>query len=226
MIKIEASILSADLTRLGEQVGEAEQAGADGIQVDVMDGIFVPNITFGTNVVRALRPLVKGVMDVHLMIGEPGHHVEAFVEAGADCLIVHQEACPHLHRVLRSIQGLRVQAGVSVNPGTPLNVLEEVLDVVDVVQIMTVNPGWGGQSFLHGQLDKIHRLSSMLEERGRDVPIAVDGGIDPRTAPLVVEAGARILVAGSSIYNDAASPAQNVTALRESIAKLARMNRR
>ena len=216
MIDIEASILSADFARLGEQARAAERAGVDAIQIDVMDGRFVPNITFGPGIVRSLRPLVDVPLDVHLMIVEPQRHVDAFVEAGADRLIVHQEATPHVHLLLQSIAGTGIEAGVSVNPGTPLTALEEVLDLVDLVQIMTVNPGWGGQAFLHGQLDKIRRLRLMLDERGLDVPIGVDGGIDPTTAPLVVEAGASMLVSGSSIYND--SPVlDNVKALRSSI---------
>jgi ribulose-phosphate 3-epimerase len=218
MVIVEASILSADFARLGEQAREAEAAGVDAIQVDVMDGSFVPDITFGSGVVRALRPLVKLPLDVHLMIVEPERHLEVFAEAGADRLLVHQETCPHLHHVLQSILELNVEAGIAINPGTPLSVLEEVLDLADLIQIMTVNPGWGGQPFLHSQLDKIRRLRRMLDERGLDTPVAVDGGISPATAPLVVSAGAMVLIAGSSIYNDRASVAENVAALRASVA--------
>ncbi len=217
MIVIEASILSADFARLGEQAREAEAAGVDAIQVDVMDGRFVPDITFGPGMVRALRPLVSVPLDVHLMIVEPEKHLETFAEAGADRLIVHQETCPHLHHVLQSIRELKVEAGASIKPDTPVSVLEEVLDLVDLIQIMTVNPGWGGQSFIHSQLDKIRRLRQMLDECGLDTPIAVDGGIDPTTAPLVVEAGATVLIAGSSLYNGKATVAENVAALRASI---------
>jgi ribulose-phosphate 3-epimerase len=217
MIVIEASILSADFARLGEQAREAEAAGVDAIQVDVMDGRFVPDITFGPGVVRALRPLVKLPLDVHLMIVEPERHLEAFANAGADRLIVHQETCPHLHRVLQRIRELKIEAGVAINPGTPLSVLEEVLHLADLIQVMTVDPGWGGQPFLHSQLDKIRRLRRTLDERGLDVPIAVDGGISPITVPLVVNAGATVLIAGSSIYNDKASLAENVAALRASV---------
>jgi len=217
MISIEASVLSADFAALGEQAQQAERAGVDAIQIDVMDGQFVPNITFGPGIVRALRSQVELPLDVHLMIADPGSQIEAFAQAGADRLIVHQEATPHLHRLLQSIGELGVEVGVSINPGTPLDVLEEVLHMVDLVQIMTVNPGWGGQAFLHGQLDKIQRLKLMLSERGLDVPIGVDGGIDITTAPLVVEAGARMLVSGSSIYNDEAPVLDNVKALRASV---------
>lgn len=220
MIALEPSILSADLTRLGEQVREGEAAGIEGFQVDVMDGRFVPNITFGPGVVRAMRPLVSGILDVHLMIVEPERYLVDFADAGADRLMVHQEATVHLHRVLQQIRELGAEAAVAINPSTPLSVLQDVLDLTDVIQVMTVNPGFGGQPFIHSQLEKIRRLRQMLEERGLDIGIAVDGGIDPTTAPLVVQAGATILVAGSSIYNSKASVAENVTALRESVAHL------
>ncbi len=216
---IEASILSADFARLGEQAREAEEAGVEGIQVDVMDGRFVPDITFGPGVVRALRPLVRVTLDVHLMVVEPERHLAAFADAGAERLVVHQEACQHLHRVLQSIRELGIEAGVAINPATPLSTLEEVLDLTDLIQVMTVNPGWGGQPFLRTQLDKIRRLAGMLQEHGLNIPIAVDGGVDLETAPLVIEAGAEVLVAGSSIYNDRASVADNVAALRASVGK-------
>jgi ribulose-phosphate 3-epimerase len=218
MIAIEPSILSADFARLGEQAREAEAAGVEGLAVDIMDGRFVPNITFGWGVVRALRPLVSLTLDVHLMIVEPERYVVEFADAGADRLVVHQEACLHLHRVLQSIREVGVEAGVALNPGTPLCGLKEVLDMTDMIQVMTVNPGFGGQPFIHSQVDKIRRLRQMLNERGLDTPIAVDGGIDPATAPLVVDAGATVLMAGSSIYNDKASVAENVAALRASVA--------
>ena len=217
MIAIEASVLSADFLRLGEQAREAEMAGVDGIQVDVMDGQFVPNITFGPGVVRALRKVVKVTLDVHLMIVEPERYIEEFADAGTDRVFVHQEACTHLHRVLHRVRELGVEAGVAVNPSTSLGVLGEVLDMTDIIQVMTVNPGFGGQQFIHSQLDKIRRLREMLDERGYRTPIAVDGGIDTITAPQVVSAGAAVIVAGSSIYNDRATVAQNVAALRASI---------
>jgi ribulose-phosphate 3-epimerase len=217
MIAIEPSILSADYTRLGEQAKEAEMAGVEGIQVDVMDGRFVPNITFGPGIVRALRKVVKVTLDVHLMIVEPERYLKEFVDAGSDRLFVHQEACTHLHRVLQTIRELGVEAGVAINPATSLNALEEVLDTADIIQVMTVNPGFGGQEFIHSQLDKIRRLRHMLDERDLKTPIAVDGGIDPTTAPLAVNAGATVLVAGSSVYNNKTSVAKNVAALRASI---------
>jgi ribulose-phosphate 3-epimerase len=185
-----------------------------------MDGRFVPNITFGPATVRALRPLVNGVLDVHLMIVEPERYLSDFAEAGADRLMVHQEATVHLHRTLQQIRELGAEAAVAINPSTPLGTLEDVLDLIDVIQVMTVNPGFGGQPFIHSQVDKIRRLRKMLDRQGLDIAIAVDGGIDATTAPLVVEAGATILVAGSSIYNRKASVAGNIAAIRESIAGL------
>jgi ribulose-phosphate 3-epimerase len=220
MIAIEPSILSADLTRLGEQVREVEAAGIEGLQVDVMDGRFVPNITFGAGVVRALRPLVTGILDVHLMIVEPERRLADFADAGADRLVVHQEATVHLGCTLQRIHELGPQAAVALNPSTPLSVLDEVLDLTDAIQVMTVNPGFGGQAFIHSQVAKIRALRQKLNERGLEIAIAVDGGIDPTTAPLVVEAGATVLVAGASIYNDKASVAENIRALRESVAHL------
>ncbi len=218
MIQLVPSILSADWARLGEQARQAEAAGANGLQVDVMDGRFVPNITFGPGVVRALRPLVGLPLQAHLMVVEPERHLEAFAQAGADMLIVHQETCPHLDRTLRTIRSLRVQAGVTLNPATPAAALEEVLHLVDLVQVMTVNPGWGGQDLIVEQLEKVRRLRRMLDERGLvHVPVAVDGGVDPTTAPRVVEAGATVLIAGSSVYNERGSVAENIAALRESV---------
>jgi ribulose-phosphate 3-epimerase len=217
MIAIEASVLSADFLRLGEHAREAQTAGVDGIQVDVMDGRFVPNITFGQGIVRALRSAVSVTLDIHLMIVEPERYIEEFIEAGADRIFVHYEACTHLHRTLSRMRELGAEAGVAINPATPAIVLEELLDSADIIQVMTVNPGFGGQKFIRSQLDKIHRIREMAEKRGLELPIAVDGGVDMETAPLIVDAGATVLVAGSSIYNDKAPVAQNVAALRKSI---------
>ncbi len=217
MIIIEPSILSADFNRLGDQAREAEAAGVKAIQIDVMDGRFVPNITFGPGVVQALRTVVQMKLDVHLMIVEPERYMEAFAHAGADRLIVHQETCPHLHRTLQSIRDLGVEAGVTINPGTPVSAIAEVFDLVDLIQVMTVNPGFGGQAFLHSQLTKIREIAELLSRQERQVPIAVDGGIDATTAPLVVEAGATVLIAGSSVYNATASVKENVTSILASI---------
>ncbi len=216
-VEIEPSILSADFARLGEAAKEAEAAGVSGIQIDVMDGRFVPNINFGPGVVAALRPLVNITLDVHLMIIEPERYLKTFAKAGADRIIVHQEACIHLHRALESINELGVEAGVTLNPGTSPTAIEEVLELADMVQVMGVNPGFGGQKFIHNQLEKIRYIKKMLDEQGIDIPIALDGGLDMTTAPLVVEAGATVLVAGSSVYNTKDSVANNVRALLQSI---------
>ncbi len=216
MIQIEASILSADFNRLGEQAREAEAAGADAIQIDVMDGRFVPEITFGSGVVHALRSVVTLPLDVHLMIVEPERHIERFAKAGASRIIVHQETCPHLHQVLQAIRECNIEAGVTINPGTPLCAIENILETVDLIQIMTVNPGWGGQEFIESQLEKIEALHDFLEDLEIRIPIAVDGGISMKTASQVVEVGATVLIAGSSVYNARGSVADNIAALRAS----------
>ncbi len=219
MVTIAPSVLSADYLRLGEHAREAEAAGVGSLQVDIMDGRFVPNLTFGPGIVEALRSAVKIRLDVHLMIVEPEKFLADFARAGATCIIVHQEATAHIHMALQTLRGLGVEAGVCLNPGTPLSAIEEVLDLADMIQIMTVNPGWGGQPFIQSQLDRIRRLRWMLDERGLNTAIAVDGGIDTTTAPLVVDAGATVLVAGSSVYNNKASVAENVAALKASFAQ-------
>lgn len=219
MVIFEPSILAADYTRLGEQAREAEAAGVKALQIDVMDGRFVPNITFGPGIVQAIRSVVNVTLDVHLMIVEPEKYLHDFIKAGADRLIVHQETCPHLHRTLQTIRDLGIQAGVALNPSTPLCTLEQVLELADLIQIMTVNPGFGGQLFIHSQLEKIVALKKMLADRGRNIPISVDGGVDTTTAPLVVRAGASVLIAGSSVYNKA-SVAQNLRALEQSVAPI------
>jgi len=218
MIIIEPSILSADLACLGDQVCQVQAAGGSIVQIDVMDGQFVPNLTFGPNVVRTLRPLVSLKLDVHLMILQPENFIEEFARAGADRIIVHQETCPQLAETLRGIRALGVEAGVTLSPDTPAEVLADVLELADLVQVMTVHPGFGGQTFLSEMLPKIRRLKEMLGERGLDTPIAVDGGIDTRTSPLVVAAGASVLIAGSSVFNSKASIAENFASLQASVA--------
>ncbi|MEL7009216.1 MAG: ribulose-phosphate 3-epimerase [Cyanobacteria bacterium J06643_13] len=216
-IIIEPSLLAANFASLGAAAREAEAASVKAIQIDVMDGNFVPNLCFGPGIIAALRPLVNIKLDVHLMISEPERFLEDFVQAGADRLIVHQEACTHLHRTLSKIRELGVEVGVTLNPGTALETLDEVLDLVDLVQIMTVNPGFGGQSFIFSQLDKIRRLKSKIRLQNNPIAIAVDGGINSKTAPLVVEAGATLLIAGSSVFNDRASLAENLDTLCQEI---------
>lgn len=217
MVIVEPSILSADFTRLGKGVKEAEDAGASVIQIDVMDGRFVPNINFGPGVVASIRPLTNMKLDVHLMIVEPEKFIEAFVKAGADRIIVHVEVCVHLYRILESIRELGVESGITLNPGTPASAIEDVLELADFVQVMGVSPGFGGQKFIYSQLDKIRTLKSMLERKRLDVPIALDGGVDTATAPRIVEAGASVLVAGSSVYNEEGSVSENIQALLGSV---------
>jgi len=217
MVTIEPSILSADPLAIGEQAEEVERCGIDMIQVDVMDGHFVPNITFGPRLVRALRKRTKLKLDVHLMMLEPDRLIKTFADAGSDRLIIHQEASPDLYRLLQTIEELKVEAGVAINPGTPIEAVEEVLQLVDVIQVMTVNPGYGGQEFIQGQLSKIKRIRNMLNEKSLRKPVAVDGGIDPTTAAEAVQAGAEILVAGSSIFNRNGTVADNIKALRDAI---------
>ena len=217
-VVIEPSILSADFARLGAQAKEAEDAGAEGIQIDVMDGHFVPNITFGPGIVKALRKTVSIFLDTHLMIDNPERFLEEFAHAGANRIIVHQEACNDLPRIIERIKELKVEAGIAVNPATPLTSIDEILGAVDCVQVMTVNPGFAGQQFIGDQLVKIQQLRRKLDQRHLKATIVVDGGIDPRTAPIAVKSGATVLVAGSSIYNRSNSVAQNLAALRKSIA--------
>jgi len=218
VVIVEPSILSADFTRLGEAVLEAEKAGVSWIQIDVMDGRFVPNLSFGPGTVAAIRPLVKLKLDVHLMIVEPEKYIADFVKAGADRIIVHQEVCPHIHRVLESIREHGIQAGVTLNPGTAPYAIEEVLELADFIQVMGVNPGFGGQRFIRTQLDKIRILKEMLSTRGLDVPIGVDGGIDLENVRDIVEAGISVLVAGSSVYNNRGSVKENVSGLLARVA--------
>lgn len=201
-VLVAPSILSADFARLGEEVSLVESAGADWIHVDVMDGRFVPNITIGPPVVKALRRVTKLPLDVHLMIVEPERYVEAFAEAGADTITVHVEASTHLHRTLCHIRSLGKRAGVTLNPSTPEEALRYVLPVVDQILVMSVNPGFGGQSFIPEALTKIAAIRRMIDERNLPIDLEVDGGISPSTAPEVIAAGARVLVAGSAVFGE------------------------
>jgi len=218
MIRISASILSADFARLGEQIAEAERGGADYIHVDVMDGLFVPNITAGPVLVSAARRSTSLPLDVHLMIEKPERYVEAFREAGADILTVHYEACPHLHRTVQRIRELGAAPGVSLNPSTPLSALEEILDYVDLVLIMTVNPGFGGQKYIDSMTAKIARLRRHLDEREHRPVLEVDGGLNPHTAPKAARAGADIIVAGAAIFAADVPVGEAIRRIREAIA--------
>ncbi|MED3994541.1 ribulose-phosphate 3-epimerase [Peribacillus frigoritolerans] len=201
MIKIAPSILSANFARLGEEIKDVERGGADYIHVDVMDGHFVPNITIGPLIVEAIRPVTNLPLDVHLMIENPDQYIGAFAQAGADILSVHVEACHHLHRTIQHIKSEGMKAGVVLNPHTPVSMIEHVIEDVDLVLFMTVNPGFGGQSFLHSVLPKIKQIAAIVEKRKLNVEIEVDGGVNIETAKLCIEAGANVLVAGSAIYN-------------------------
>ncbi len=218
-IKIAPSILASDFGRLGEEVQQAEAGGGDWIHIDVMDGAFVPNITVGVPVVEAVRRNTSLPLDVHLMIEQPERMIPAFVEAGATSLTVHEEACPDLHRAIHMIRRLGARAAVALNPATPVATLEEILPLIDMVLIMTVSPGFGGQQFIPGSIAKIRKLASMAREQGLDeLDIEVDGGISVETAPAVVAAGATVLVAGVAVFNRHASVAENITAIRASAA--------
>jgi ribulose-phosphate 3-epimerase len=217
-VLISPSILSADFARLGDEVQALERAGADWAHVDVMDGRFVPNMTIGPLVVKALRRATTLPLDVHLMIVEPERYVEDFAAAGADIITVHAEACPHLHRVLQQIRGLGKKAGVSLNPHTPEDVLRYVLELTDLVLVMSVNPGFGGQDFIPAVLPKVSRIRELIRASGRNIHVEVDGGVKPGTARQVVEAGADVLVAGSAVFG-AKSYADAIAALRTDAGK-------
>jgi ribulose-phosphate 3-epimerase len=217
-VVIAPSLLSADFGHFAEVAMVTASAGAEYLHFDVMDGHFVPNITFGMPAVKALRPLSRAFFDVHLMIAQPERYVEAFASAGADGITVHVEACPHLDRVLAQIRGLGKRAGVALNPATPPNFLPYVLDKLDLVLVMTVNPGYGGQEFLPSMLDKINIVRRLIESAPHPIHIEVDGGIDVQTAPLVVEAGATALVAGTSLFEHPNGITAGVQALRASYA--------
>ena len=220
-VKLSPSILSADFARLEEQVAQAVAAGAEYIHIDVMDGHFVPNISIGPLIVGALRPLANRtdtILDVHLMIENPDRYVADFAQAGADIITVHVEATAHLHRTVQAIRELGVRPGVTLNPATPLVLLEEILPDVDLVLIMSVNPGFGGQSYIPGSTDKIRRLRRMLDEIGSTADLEVDGGIKPANVAEVVEAGANVIVAGSAVFGGEQSIAENIAAFRQALA--------
>ncbi|MBL8156304.1 MAG: ribulose-phosphate 3-epimerase [Anaerolineae bacterium] len=216
-MKIAPSILSADFTRLGEHIREAEQAGADLIHVDVMDGRFVPNLTMGPLVIEAARRSTKLPLDVHLMMVEPDHMLKAFAEAGSDVISVHVEACLHLNRTLQEIRRLGCQAGVALSPHTPAGALSEVMHLVDVILILSVNPGFGGQAFLPEVLPKTRQLRQMIAATGREIDLEIDGGVNTQTAATCVEAGVNVLIAGSAVFNSKFSVKAGIDALRSAV---------
>jgi ribulose-phosphate 3-epimerase len=201
MVKIAPSILSADFAKLGEEIVDVERGGADYIHVDVMDGHFVPNITIGPLIVEAIRPVTKLPLDVHLMIENPDQYIEQFIKAGADIITVHVETCTHLHRTIQNIKSFGIKAGVVLNPATPVSTIEHIIEDIDMVLLMTVNPGFGGQKFIHSVVPKIKQVANMVKERNLSVEIEIDGGVDEHTAIICKDAGATVLVAGSAIYN-------------------------
>ncbi len=216
-IKIAPSILSADFSRLGEQVAEAERGGADAIHIDIMDGNFVPNITMGPVVVEAIRRWTNLPFDLHLMIEAPERYIADFASAGADIITVHAEACAHLHRTVHLIKEAGKKPSVAISPATPVSAIEEVIADLDQALVMTVNPGFGGQAFIQSMLSKVSRVRALIDERGLETDLQVDGGISAATAGSVAQAGANVLVAGSAVYNERMTVAEAIASLRASV---------
>jgi len=216
-IKIAPSILSADFSRLGDQVAEAEAGGADMIHIDIMDGHFVPNLTFGSIVVKSIRNWTSLPFDLHIMMAEPDAFIPEFAKSGADSITVHAEACTHLHKVVQHIKEEGKRASVAISPATPISAVEEILDELDQVLVMTVNPGFGGQAFIESVVPKIARMRALIDERGLKTDLQVDGGISVATANTVAQAGANVLVAGSAVYNKDSTVAESIKRIRDSI---------